>query len=323
MTVARHRLESEVLASPERGGRHTSLAKLAKAQHGVVSIRQLVGPLGYSESAVARSVAAGHLHRLYQGVYAVGHTNLSLLGQALAAVLACGPDALLSHGSAAWLWEISLRGPAPFHVTGPIRRRPKPPIRVHHSQILRPSDRALIDNIPVTAVPRTLLDLASRSRNQLERALQLSEQKGVFDLIAVEVLLSRAGGHPGVRRLRRAVDIFRPRGVLRSQFERRFLDAVEASGLATPSTNVFVAGYELDMYWPAERFAVELDFFETHGTRVSFESDRVRQEELKLSGIEMIRITGPRFDREPERAIASVARLLELRRRELSHIPTR
>ena len=88
-------------------GRHDALAELADRQHGVVSIRQLTGPLGYSRSAVDRAVRAGRLHRLYRGVYAVGHTNLSLHGQCLAAVLACGPDALLSHYSAAWLWGLT------------------------------------------------------------------------------------------------------------------------------------------------------------------------------------------------------------------------
>lgn len=303
-------------------GAHASLAELAKAQHGVVSIRQLLGSLGYSQSAVARRVASGHLHRLYQGVYAVGHTSLSLRGQCLAAVLACGPGALLSHGSAAWLWEISARGPAPFHVTGPIRRRPKTPLRVHHSEILVAADRALVDNIPVTALPRTLLDIAAGPQRSFERALERSEQQEIFDLGATEELLSRAGGHPGVRRLRRGIDIFRPRGaVFRSKLERRFLEAVEAAGLPRPSVNVFVAGYELDMYWEEERLAVELDVFETHGTRSSFESDRLRDEELKLSGLETIRVTGPRFDREPEQVLASVSRLLERRRRALPSQP--
>lgn len=295
------------------------LAEWAERQHGVVSIRQLLGPLGFSQSAVARATASGRLHRVYRGVFAVGHTRLSLRGQCLAAVLACGPDALLSHASAAWLWEVSNRSPAPLEVTGPVRRRPRLPICNHHSQILEPDDCALIDGIPVTALPRTLLDLAATvPRHRLERALDTAEHIGIFDLGAIESLLARAGGHHGVGTLRKALDIYRPLDALRSKFERRFLTAVRDAGLPSPSANFNLAGYELDMYWPQERFVIELDVYETHGTHAAFENDRLRQEDLKLAGIEMIRVTGPRFDREPQEVIERIIRHLGQRRRELT-----
>src|SRR5690242_9440342 len=121
----------------------SSLPDLAKRQHGVVSIRQLKGPLGLSQSAVDRAVGAGRLHRLYRGVFAVGHTRISPHGECLAAVLASGPKALLSHLSAAWLWDISKSSPAPFAVTAPIRRKPRPPIRLHEARLLTAGDRAL------------------------------------------------------------------------------------------------------------------------------------------------------------------------------------
>src|SRR4051794_34073891 len=107
-----------------RSPTHHRLADLAKRQHGVASIRQLTGPLGYSRRSVSRAAAAGRLHRVHRGVYAVGHSHLTEQGRCLAAVLACGPGAVLSHDSAAWLWGISKRSPAPFAVTTPVSRRP-------------------------------------------------------------------------------------------------------------------------------------------------------------------------------------------------------
>ncbi len=292
---------------------------MAKRQHGVVSIRQLLGPLGYSQAAIARAVGSGRLHRVHRSVYAVGHTHLSLRAHCLAAVLACGPNALLSHASAAWLWGISNRSPAPIEVTGPVRRRPRLPVRLHHSQILIPADCAVLDGIPVTAVPRTLLDLAAAVPNaRLEHAIDRSEQLGLFDLAAVEPLLARAGGHHGVGRQRCALGIYRPPDFVRSELERRFLALVRKAKLPRPSANFNLAGFELDVYWPEERFVVELDVYETHGTHAAFESDRLRQEELKLAGIEMVRVTGPRLDREPMRVIERIARLLAQRRRELA-----
>jgi hypothetical protein len=298
---------------------------MAERQYGVVSIRQLLGPLGYSQGSIARATVSGRLHRLYTGVYAVGHKKLSIHGHCLAAVLAGGPGALLSHLSAAWLWEISDRSPAPFHVTGPVRRRPRQPIRIHHSQILEPEDRAMVDGIPVTAVPRTLLDVAAIAPGRLERLLDLAERRGLLDLGAVEGLFARAGGHHGIRPLRHALGIYIPQDVTFSGLERRFLAAVRKAGLPSPSANLAVDGFMLDVYWPELRFAVELDVYETHGTHASFETDRLRQEELKLSGVEMIRITGPRFDAEPDEVLDRLRRHLERRKHELSliHPPTR
>jgi hypothetical protein len=288
---------------------------MAGRQHGVVSIRQLLGPLGYSQSAIARAVAAGRLHRLHRGVYAVGHSRVSRSGMCLAAVLAGGPGALLSHASAAWLWEISSRGPAPFEVIGPVPRRPRPLIRLHRGRNLAAEDRYVLDEIPVTALPRTYLDFAATaSAHHLARALDVGEQRGLFDLGPVESVLDRNVGHPGAGRLSRAMGIYRPPNVIRSKLEGRFLDLVCRAGLPTPSPNINIGGYELDVYWPQERFVVELDVYETHGTHAAFENDRLRQEDLLLLGIGMTRVTGPRFDREPQTVIERVARLLAERR---------
>jgi hypothetical protein len=163
-------------------------------------------------------------------------------------------------------------------------------------------------------VPRTLLDVAATARfERLQRILERTEELRLFDLGPVESVLDRNVGHHGAGRLRRAIALYRPAAFTRSGLERRFLTLVRDAGLPKPSTGFNELGFELDVYWPEQRFAVELDTFETHGTRGAFERDRLRQEELKLAGIEMIRITEDRLDREPGRVIERVARLLAQR----------
>jgi very-short-patch-repair endonuclease len=227
--------------------------------------------------------------------------------------------AVASHLSAAYLWGLLRYRPERMHVTAPTRRRAKRRFRVHFSSILAAEDRGVREGLPVTALPRTLLDLAITARpEQLEGYLERAEGRNLFDLAAVEALLARCGGHRGRGRLGRALAIYRPDPAFtRSRFEKSFRRIVKAAGLPTPSMNFNVASYELDAYWPDLRFAVELDLFETHGSRAAFERDRRRQEELKLLGVEMIRITKPRLEREPEAVIRNLAALLERRRAEL------
>jgi hypothetical protein len=292
-----------------------ALAELAERQHGVVSIRQLERKLGYSRKAVQRDVASGRLHPLHRGVYAVGHRLVPARGRCLAAVLACGAGALLSHRSAAWLWGISRQGPVPLNVTSPLPRKARAPIRLHHSRILTEADRALEEGIPVTAVPRTLLDCAAESRfSALQRLLERGEELKLFDLGPVEELLDRSRGHAGWGRLRRAIALYQPVPFTRSGFERRFFEAVLGAGLPRPTTNLAEAGFELDVYWPEYRFAIELDTYATHGTNAAFERDHLRDEDLMLAGIELIRVTDVRFHREPKAVLDRVATLLARRR---------
>jgi hypothetical protein len=295
----------------------SALPTFAVRQHGVVSIRQLLGPIGYTQSAVNRAVAAGRLHRLYRGVYAVGHTSLSLHARCLAAVLASGPGALLSHYSAGWLWDLKVLTPIPVHTTATTRRRPRRPIHLHYGN-LDGVDRALREGIPVTSLARTLLDLAAFVPVwRLQRLLERSEELRLFELTAVEDVLARNRGHRGAGRLRRAAAGYRPPPFTRSGAEVRLLELLAEAGLPRPATGFNEVGYELDLYWPDLRFAVELDLFETHGTRESFERDRLRQEDLKLGGVEMTRVTGKRLEREPRQVAERIARLLEQRRCEL------
>lgn len=143
--------------------------------------------------------------------------------------------------------------------------------------------------------------------------VERSEDLELFDLRAVEDLLDRTVGHQGHGRLRKAIALYKPSSFTRSGLEKRFLELVVEAGLPQPRTNFVVEGFELDCYWPEFRFAVELDIFETHGTRAAFERDRKRQEDLLLAGIAMTRVTGPRLEREPRQVIERVARLLRQR----------
>ena len=226
---------------------HHRLALLAKEQHGIVSLWQLER-LGYSKRGVRHALKTGRLYRIHHSVYVVGHTALSRQGQCLAAVHSCGDSALLSHRSAAWLWGLTSRFPAPVEVTAASPRQTRAKIQVHSAEALTSDDRASSEGVPVTAVPRTLLDFAAVDPWFLPRALDRAERLGLLDLIAIDALVSRSRGFRGVARLREALSIYRIPGFTRSGLERRFLGLVHDAGLPRPSTNLFVAGYELDAY---------------------------------------------------------------------------
>jgi very-short-patch-repair endonuclease len=293
------------------------LATLAARQHGVVSIRQL-RRLGFSESSVEKGVAAGRFHRLHRGVYAVGHTNLSLNGWCLAAVLASGPRSLLSHYSAGWLIGLISTRPVPVHVTTPLPRKRRGSVRIHHSRTLTAEDRSLEEGIPVTSVARTALDLAAvlRFRN-LRRLIRRSEELNVFDLADFRSVLSRNQGHRGAAPLSRALAIYEPPRLTRSELEREFAALAEQVGLPAFATNFNEAGYEIDVYWPELRFGVELDVYATHGSPEPFEEDRRRAEDLKLAGVELTRVTAYRFEHESRKVMERVGRLLRQRREQL------
>jgi hypothetical protein len=160
-------------------------------------------------------------------------------------------------------------------------------------------------------VARTLLDYAAMvPAHLLERGIERAEELELFDLRAVDDLLTRTKGHPGHGRLQRGLELYRPAPFSRSGLELRFLELVEQAGLPKPVTGFNELGHELDVYWPRERLVVELDIYETHGSPAAFERDRLRQEDLLLDGIRMTRVTGPRLKREPRKVIERVRRLL-------------
>jgi hypothetical protein len=293
---------------------HAALAEVAERQHGVVTREQLEA-LGFGTATITRWASAGRLHRLHRGVYAVGHLAISREARCLGAVLA-RPGSVASHRTAAWIHGLRRSQPGTIHLTAPTRQRVKRDFVVHFAR-LEPDDRAVVDGIPVTSPARTVLDLApDESQRDLGRLLRRADELQLLDRRRFEALAARAGGHPGRVKFATALRTFKPEvATVRSDLERRFRRLVLAAGLPTPQTNVVVEGYELDAYWEAEGFAVELDVYATPGSRLSFETDREREDDLLLAGIELIRVTDVRLEREPQKTIARVAAHLERRRR--------
>jgi very-short-patch-repair endonuclease len=299
---------------------HRELAELAARQYGVVSRAQL-DLLGYSDDAIDGATSIGRLYRVHQTVFAVGHAGLSRHGKSLAAVLARGETAVLSFQSAAWLWGIEATLDLPVEVSVSWRGHRRDKLRVHHCPALRDEDTTIYERIPVTAVPRTLLDLASTVKpRRLERALDRAERLDLLDIDAVDRLLAALPTHPSRGTLQRTIDIHRESGSARSRGEERMLRLLRDAGLPRPHLNTWVESYEVDLYFERERFAVELDSWDAHKTRRSFAEDRKRQEDLLLAGIEMVRITGTRLAREPEQVAERLGILLGRRRDELARL---
>jgi very-short-patch-repair endonuclease len=282
---------------------HHQMARLAARQYGVVTREQLIG-LGYSDDAIDRAVTSGRLHQWHRSVFAVGHQALGPHGLCMAAVLFRGDGALISFQSAVWLWGLERKLEIPVHVS--VRWR-------GHAQ--RDDDIAESERLPLTAVPRTLLDYASVAKTRrLERAIDQADRLELLDLAAVDLITEEVRGHRGRGALLRAMTIYREKGFTRSGGEKRMLAALADARVQRPAINNFVEGYELDFFWERERFGVELDSWEHHRGRRSFEEDRKRQEELAMAGIETIRITGTRLKREPRKVAMRVAAHLKRRR---------
>ena len=268
----------------------TPLARLAARQHGTVSTRQL-RRLGYTERMVARLVAQGWLHRLHRGVYAVGHRRLSVKGRWMAAVLACGPDAVLSHRAAAALHELRTT-PGMIDVTVP-KHRHVPGLRCHRSRCLRPPDRTVIDGIPVTSLHRTLLDMASLERDQrLRSLLEAAQRRELLRPTQLDELIARSRGHRGAMPLKRALDELHGEAPwTQSALEQRFLELIREAGFPDPQTNVVVDGVVVDCFWPRHNLVVELDGYAFHRSRRSFEEDRRKDIRHALAGRRSMRIT--------------------------------
>lgn len=276
------------------------LARLATSQYGVVSLQQLLA-LGFSREAVKRMVAAGRLHRLYRGVYAVGHRSLQPQGRLMAAALACGPDALLSHQQAAWVWELRRGWGGLLHVTVPGRSRRGPDgVRVHRVRALHPEDVARVENLPVTSVARTLFDLADvLPQQQFRRAFDEAERLGLLDAAAVRRVCERGRGRRAVTLTRAALAEAHPhQPMTRSELEVAFVEFCRECGVPPPSMNVWVGDQEVDAAWLDQGVIVELDSWEYHRTRRAFEDDRARSATLTVAGMKPIRVTERRLTKE-------------------------
>lgn len=246
-------------------------------------------------------------------MYAVGHTRLSLRGRWMAAVLAAGPGALLSHRAAAALWELRPPSSGAVDVVVPGRgRRRASGIRCHTSRAIHDADRALVDGIPVTAIERTVLDYAEvASAQRLRFALETAERLERIDGSKLDALRTRSRGRRGLKPLAAALDALRgPAPWTQSELELRFLELVRAASMPEPQTNVVIAGVTVDFCWPANGLVVEVDGFRFHRTRASFESDRRRDARLQIAGCRVIRVTQQRIERARRSLLGDLRALL-------------
>jgi predicted transcriptional regulator of viral defense system len=299
--------------------RDLAIRPLAERQHGVVSLAQLKA-VGLGTDAVGKRVAAGRLTRVHRGVYAVGHARLTGHGRWMAAVLAYGPNAVLSHRSAAGLHGIRPDNRPHSDVTLPSPSgRPRPGIRVHRSTTLTADDVTAVDGIPCTSFARTLLDLAEDvDERGVERAVDQAEVLRIFDLRAVEDVLERATGRRGGAVVRRVLASYAGPTLTDRELEERFLALCKRASLPRPAVNEWIAlddgtAYKVDFLWRAERLTVETDGWGSHGTRRAFEEDRRRDRRLRMAGWEVVRFTWRDVEREPDEVATVIAHLWRTR----------
>jgi very-short-patch-repair endonuclease len=247
-------------------------------------------------------------------VYAVGHARLRREGQWLAAVLAVGPGAVLSHRDAAGLHGLRPANHALTDVTTTANRADEPGIRVHRTRVLAADDVTSIASIPVTTVARTLLDLAGQvPRDHLAKAIKEAERQRTFDLRQVEAALARTSGRTGRghRALKAAIEEHATLGLSAtdSALEDAFLRLVRRAGLPKPATQVLLEGFKLDAVWRPQRVAVELDGWQDHGTRRGFERDRERDAALTAAGWRVVRFTYRQVTQRPDHVLSTLRRL--------------
>jgi predicted transcriptional regulator of viral defense system len=286
------------------------IAEVAGRQHAVIARWQLLA-LGVGRGGITHRLASGRLHRVFPGVYAVGHKKITLRGRWMAAVLACGKGAVLSHVPAGVLHNVARTSAGRVDVTVPRSRRGIRGIVIHRVRDLHPDDVTVIDGIPVTSLARTLLDLAgSVPEWRFQRAFEDATKLPDFDARKVNELLDRHPRRKGRKRLATLVEkATAPSPYTRSGLERRFLRLCRETGIPTPSVNADIAGHEVDISWPDTHLVVELDVDETHGDRVAFERDRRRDADLALNEHHVLRVTGNWIDEDPGDVERTVRRL--------------
>lgn len=276
------------------------IRQLAEKQHGVVAHRQMIAR-GLGVRLIESRIAQGQLIPLHRGVFALGHRRIGLYGAWMAAVLACGPGAVLSHGTAAQLWGI--RGSRkPIEVTRVSGHRRPHGVRLHQTRSL-PAEHVTVEaGIPVTTIERTLLDMAPRlDAKQLEHDLVEADRSRRLRWLRLWQALTEHGrGRKGVKRLKR----------IAAQADPRFADAVSMSevdflilcreeGLKMPQVNVLVEGKKVDFYWPEERLIVEADSYGYHGDPRAFELDHQSTVDLEVAGYRVHRTTYKMLESNP------------------------
>jgi hypothetical protein len=304
--------------SAVRGPDATRLIRdLAERQHGVVARRQLIAG-GLSCALIDQRVNCGALLIVHRGVYAIGPRRWDLRERLMAAVLACGDGAVLSHASAARLWGIrGSRGPV--EVTRASGGTPRRGIRAHQVR-LQADEMTTHVAIPITTIERTLLDIAPRlDRQQMERAVVEADRSGHLQWGVLRRVIAGGRGRPGVGLIRAVAKAADPAAKeARSPPEIDLLALCRDTGLPTPVVNVLVEDHLVDFYWPAQRLVVETDSYTYHGDPLSFERDHRRTAELTLAGYEVRRVTREMLEGSPEQVIALIQGALQAQRIKLT-----
>jgi predicted transcriptional regulator of viral defense system len=270
------------------------IASLATAQHGAVARWQLE-TLGLSMDTIDRRLAAGRLRPLHRGVFAVGHTALKVEGRWMAAVLALGGNAVLSHATAAAAWELRQRT-GTIHVTVPSTagRKRRRGIRLHRSGTLTPQDTTTHRGIPITTPARTIIDLARALNGRpLEHALDLADQRRLIDFADLRQ-------RPIPSSLQAVLTLYSEGATpTRSELEERFLALCDDHGIPRPKVNTRIEGEEVDFVWRDAKLIVEVDGYAYHRSPSSFEDDRERDVKLALAGWRVLRFTWTQLTTRP------------------------
>jgi hypothetical protein len=292
--------------------RDQAIAALAERQHGAVATRQLLA-LGLTRQAIARRADAGRLLRVHRGVYAVGHPVLTGHGRLMAAVLAGGENAVLSHASAAALWGMRSSDAERTDIT--VRRsgrEKRSGLRIHRPRTLRPDEVTTHEGVPVTTPARTILDLAAMlGRRPLERVLDRTELLELADYPALRAIAHAHPGHRGARKLQSTLDTHHAGTTLtRSHLEERFLTLCREHGLPAPLVNSWPSGKEVDFRFPGHALIVETDSWTHHRSREAFENDRARDALHTRAGYRTLRFTHRQLADDRAAVAATVASAL-------------
>ncbi|MBN9624102.1 MAG: DUF559 domain-containing protein [Actinobacteria bacterium] len=289
------------------------------SQNGVATLAQLEG-LGLSRRAIQQRERTGRLHRIHQRVYSLTPGVMTERGRFMAAVLACGAGAVLSHRSAAYLWGMVEDWEEPIDVTAPNRRGRSPDgVAAHRDSSLQPIDKGTIYGIPCTSVARTLLDFAAVEPEwRVRQAVAQAEVRRILDKLRLRALLKRSRRRRGVARLRLILDSIHPQTTrTRSELERRFLDLLAKAEVPEPEVNVWLPTpdgrrYQADFLWRENKLIVEADSRRFHDTDSAFVSDRKRRQQLELAGWRVSPCTWEEVEVEPRRLALTVQGLLAL-----------
>jgi very-short-patch-repair endonuclease len=266
----------------------------------VIVRRQLLA-LGFSAKAIKHRVSIGRLHPIYRGVYSVGRPSLTQHGRWMAAVLACGDGAVLSHSSAAALWRIGFELRSAIELSLPSQSHRKVPgLRIHRRPSLCSRDFTAEYGIPVTAPVRTLIDMALRlDRPGIERMINEADKYNLAHPPELREALDERTGEPGVAQLRQILDrrTFR---LTKEELERRFLPLARKAGLPVPLTGQWVNEFEVDFHWPDLGLVVETDGLRYHRTPAEQARDRLRDQAHTAAGLTQLRFTHEQVRYEPD-----------------------